>query len=67
MRAVQRHGAGAKAAALDALGERHPLLRRFAVQVGWGSLCTSPIEKQDYAYRMAWDALSRHAATEEAA
>ena len=67
MRAVQRHGAGEKAAALEALGERHPQLRRFAEQVGWGSLCTSPIEKQDYAYRMAWDALSRHAATEEAA
>jgi hypothetical protein len=67
MRAVQRHGAGARQAALLELGERDPLLRRFAEQVGWGALCQSPIDKQDCAYRTSWDDLSRQAATEEAA
>ena len=67
MRAVQRHGLGAKQAALAELGERDPLLRRFALQVGWGALCQSPIERQDYAYRTSWDDLSRQAASEEAA
>ena len=67
MRAVQRHGAGAKQAALRELGERDRLLARFAEQVGWGALCQSPIDKQDYAYRTSWDDLGRQAANEEAA
>jgi hypothetical protein len=67
MRAIQRHGAGAKAAALAELDGRHPQLRRFAEKVGWASLCQSPVDRQDYSYRMAWDALLRDAQAEEAA
>lgn len=67
MRAIQRHGAGAKQAALVELEGRDPQLRRFAEQVGWGALCQSPFEKQDYQYRLSWDELTRHTATEEAA
>ncbi len=67
MRAVQRHGAGAKQVALLELAGRDPLLARFVERVGWGALCQSPIEKQDYAYRTSWDDLSRQAADEEAA
>ena len=67
MRAVQRHGAGAKQAALVSLRARDALLARFVEQVGWGALCQSPIDKQDYAYRTSWDDLSRLAASEEAA
>ena len=67
MRAVQRHGAGAKQAALVELGERDGLLPRFVERVGWGALCQSPIEKQDYAYRTSWDELTRRALEEAAA
>lgn len=67
IRAIGRHGAGAKAVALAELEAVDPLLRRFAEQVGWGALCRSPFEKQDYVYRMSWDVLSRERVTEEAA
>ncbi len=67
MRAVQRHGAGGKQAALVELGERDGLLARFVERVGWGALCQSPIEKQDYAYRTSWDDLTRRALEEAAA
>jgi hypothetical protein len=66
-RAIQRHGGGGKTQALAELDARHPQLRRFVDQVGWGALCQSPFEKQDYAYRTSWDALTRQADAEEAA
>jgi hypothetical protein len=66
-RAIQRHGAGAKQAALAELDARDPQLRRFAERVGWSALCQSPFERQDYVYRTTWDALTREAQAEEAA
>ena len=59
-RAIQRHGAGEKAAAIAELTGTHSLLGAFVEQVGWRALCQTSMEQQDTTYRVSWMQLTRN-------